>query len=176
MRSRPKPGYVFEAWLEDKSPLHTRRDLMERAEVIEGLRRMAAMTINLDASVLQAAADLLENRWGGFFEDELLELRAGALLRRSSDGSKAVPCHWRELAGRLVIEIRQELDCRETKRANYRGPGIYRGLSDAEYEALGLLDRQVVLRCESGGLDSVDLAVFNERPGGGPRYTWVREA
>jgi hypothetical protein len=154
---------------------------MEKAEVIEGLRRMVDMTINLDASVLQAAADLLENRWSGFDDEDLRELRAGAAKRRR-EGGKAIPVEYRNRAGLLAEDLRQELRRREAERSDYRGPGIYRHVGGNELEVLGKTQEHVIMRSTNGGTDpgdlmAVPLTTFDDRIGAlEPRYTWVREA
>jgi hypothetical protein len=148
---------------------------MERDEVVEHLQAMVAGSINgKDIDTLQAATSLLENRWSGFDDEDLRELRAGAAQRY--EGSKAVPEEYRERAGRLAGELRQELERREAERANYRGPGIYRAAGNgAEYVVAGILGVDVVLRgVGSEHLTTMSLTEFNQRTGRKPRFEWVR--
>lgn len=119
------------------------------------------------------------NRWNGFSDEELAELRRGVLERH--DGSKAVPAEYRELAGRLATELRKEIKRREDEKPTYRGPGHYRHHSGDAYEVLGKTPagaeyEQVILRRptdEPGQLIAEALADFENTFSGQRRYTYL---
>lgn len=82
-------------------------------------------------------------RWVGFSDEELHELRHAALERHNR---QVLPAAVRELAGRLATELRLALKAREEKTPTYRGPGRYRSVDEVVHEVLGVLGDLVIVR------------------------------
>lgn len=122
------------------------------------------------------------DRWSGFTDEELLELRNGCELRWDQ---RALPPEIRDRAGALVGEINRE---RNARRRRYRGPGVYRGnvaaegASAPEYEVYGVVNpsganRMLVVRADpkSDELVMVSLRSFERLMSSNqPSYEWVR--
>jgi hypothetical protein len=73
------------------------------------------------------------NRWAGFSDEELSELRDGTYER--SESSLLTPAT-RERISRLCAELDQEVRQRESRKATYQGPGLY-ATGERRLEVLG---------------------------------------
>jgi hypothetical protein len=75
------------------------------------------------------------NRWAGFSDEELGELRDG-IYERSENS--LLPYAARAHISRLCTELDQEVKQRESRKATYQGPGLY-AAGERRLEVLGTI-------------------------------------
>jgi hypothetical protein len=117
-------------------------------------------------------------RWDHFTDEELLELRYGALTRHDQ---ASLPAEIRERAGRLATELYREIKRRRDAAPSYRGRGRYRHHSGDVYEVLGRTPEgaertQVILRRPTDAPDQLlaeESADFEDTFSGQRRYEYV---
>lgn len=80
----------------------------------------AAVIFGMITGMTEQGREMSDNRWAAFSDEELSSLHA--------DGTNPM----------LDAEIRLELNRRESKKATYRGPGLYRA-GERRLEVLGTL-------------------------------------
>lgn len=142
-------------WIDDELKEETTVD--ETPQVMEVANPAERSAAGIDPSL---------SRWRGFSDEELQELRAGAIERGGGWASNQD----RERAGRLAIELRKVLKAREDERSSYRGPGRYRNVTGPIYEVLGTLGDLVIARSPlDGKLLSVTRRSFDDTLGDGRR-------
>jgi hypothetical protein len=105
---------------------HTRSEYAKTSHWSENMdddETPQVMEVANPAERAAAGVDETLARWRGFSDDELRELRNGAIERYANIG---VSSEQRARAGRLVTELRKVIEAREGETPSYRGPGRYR--------------------------------------------------